>query len=258
MSGVSAAELEQAQANFIAQCESSYYAEWFWFPYQPDAWVNCWKNDGAQADAQPYPTDAQTSVEAAEEYLIQLSTDTAFQLLPGRTQAELFGALAMANLPNNVTIVTPLIDALHFRRGIQNFRVLDMEFEIPIPPLAGDPTQPDWSICQHAWWDVIAAVYGASDAPMRVTLEMRIMGGSDITMAPQYGNSLGTCSIEVLTTLITPEAEWVSFMQNLANRWTSYTDSAGEPLNVRPHWAKQWQQVTIAGQPALDYLRDTA
>ena len=258
MSGVSQADLNQAAANFAAQCEDSYYAEWFWFPYQPDVWVNSWNNDGAKQDARPYPSALETAVEEAEEYLIQLLTESAFRLLPGRTQAELFGSLAMANLPHDVTIVTPLIDALHYRRGIQNFRVLDMEFEIPIPALADDPTQPDWSICQRAWWDAIASVYEAAGAPMRVTLEMRIMGGSGITMAPEYGNSLGTCSIEVLTSLITPTTAWTSFMQNLANRWTSYTDAAGQPLNVRPHWAKQWQQVTIGGQPAVDYLRDTA
>ena len=258
LTGISQADLDQAAANFAAQCENSYYAEWFWFPYQPDAWVNCWNNDGAQEDAQDYPSELETAVEETEEYLIELITDSVFQLLPGRTQAELFGAAAMANLPSGVTIVTPLIDALHFRRGIQNFRVLDMEFEIPVPPLADDPTQADWSICQRAWWDVIASVYAAADAPMRVTLEMRIMGGSDITMAPEYGNILGTCSIEVLTSLITPTTEWNSFCQNLTNRWTSYTDPAGQPLNVRPHWAKQWQQVTIGDQPAVDYLRDTA
>ncbi len=258
LSGVSQADLDQAAANFAAQCENSYYAEFFWFPYQPDAWVNCWNNDGAERDAQPYPSALETSVEEAEEYLIQLITNSVFRLLPGRTQAELFGSLAMANLPSGVTIVTPLIDALHFRRGIQNFRCLDMEFEIPIPSLADDPTQPDWSVCQRAWWDAIASVYAAADAPMRVTLEMRIMGGSNITMAPEYGNSLGTCSIEVLTSLITPTTAWTSFMQDLTNQWTSYTDSAGRPLNVRPHWAKQWQPVTIGGQPAVDYLRDTA
>jgi hypothetical protein len=257
-SGVSPADFEAAAATFAAQCEDSYYAEWFWFPYQPNVWVNCWKNDGAAADSQDYPDAFGTFVEEAEEYLIELVTDGLFGLLPGRTQAELFGSLAMANLPSDVTIVTPLIDALHFRRGIQNFRVLDMEFLIPVPPRVDDPTQPDWSVCQRAWWDAIAAVYAAPDAPMRVTLEMRVMGASEMTMAPEYGNSLGTCSIEVLTSLITPTSDWAAFMQDVSDRWTSYTDPSGRPLNVRPHWAKQWQQVTFGGQPAVDHLRDTA
>ncbi len=75
-----------------------------------------------------------------------------------------------------------------------------MEFEIPIPPRGDDRTRADWSICQRAWWDVIRNVYERADAPLRVALEMRIMGGSDITMAPQHSNPHGTCSIEILPT----------------------------------------------------------
>ena len=36
-------------------------------------------------------------------------------------------------------------------------RVLDMEFEIPIP--AKSDGNPDWSICQRAWWDAVVTVY---------------------------------------------------------------------------------------------------
>ncbi len=83
------------------------------------------------------------------------------------------------------------------------------------------------------------------------------MGGSNVTMAPQHGN-LATCSIEVLTTLITPREEWVAFMQDIADRWTSYSDAGGAPLNVRPHWAKQWQELSFAGKRAVEHLRDVA
>jgi len=78
-----------------------------------------------------------------------------------------------------------------------------------------------------------------------------------VTMAPQNGN-LATCSIEVLTTLITPEGEWVAFMQDIADLWTSYSDAEGVPLNVRPHWAKQWQDVRLQRRPAVEQLRDVA
>jgi len=133
-----------------------------------------------------------------------------------------------------------------------------MEFEIPIPPRADDPTRPDWSICQRAWWHVIRSVYERSDAPMRVALEMRIMGGSDITLAPQHGNRLGTCSIEVLTTLRTPAREWRRFMQDIVDLWMSYKDPDGRPLNVRPHWVKQWQGLTYRDRPAISHLRNRA
>jgi hypothetical protein len=258
MRNISRADLNHARRRFAAQCERAYYAEWFWFPYQQRAWVNCWRNDGARADAQPYPSDQETHLQEMETYLIELETDTAFRRLPGRRQAELFGALAMAGMPSDVSIVTPVSDALHFRRGIHNFRVRDMEFEIPIPPRADDRTRADWSICQRAWWDVIRNVYERADAPLRVALEMRIMGGSSVTMAPQYGNSLGTCAIEILTNRITPHRQWTRFMQDIANLWTSYKDPFGRELNVRPHWAKQWQGVTVHDRPAISYLRERA
>jgi FAD/FMN-containing dehydrogenase len=258
MTGITAADLDAAASGFESQCEDAYYAEWFWFPYQQHAWVNTWHNDGARKDAHRYPGPWQTQVQQTEEYLLQLTAETVFRRLPGRAQAEIFGALASANLPHDVTVVTPLIEALHFRRGIQNFRVLDMEFEIPVPPRADDPSQPDWSICRRAWWDAIQAVYARPDAPMRVALEMRVMGGSDACLAPEHGNDLGTCSIEVLTNLRTSTDQWQSFMQQVTDRWMSYTDPDGRPLNTRPHWAKQWEGLTLRGRPVIDHLRDQA
>jgi hypothetical protein len=258
MRNISRVDLKRARRRFVRHCERDYYSEWFWFPYQPNGWVNCWRNDGAREDAQPYPSESQILAQQMGTSLVQLLTDTEWLQLPGRTQAELFGALAMAGLPSDVTIVTPVIEALHFQRGIHNLRVRDMEFEIPVPPRADDPSRPDWSICQRAWWDVIRNVYERRDAPMRVALEMRIMGGSDITMAPQHGNRFGTCSIEILTNLRTPTREWKRFKQDIANLWLSYKDPDGRPLNVRPHWAKQWQGTTYRGRPAISHLRSRA
>ena len=73
-------------------------------------------------------------------------------------------------------------------------------------------------------------------------LEMRIMGGSSVTMAPQRGNA-ATCSIEVLT----PHAQrdlWQDYAQEVLNTWMDpqkYKDpKSGTRLKTRPHWAKQW------------------
>jgi hypothetical protein len=93
---------------------------------------------------------------------------------------------------------------------------------------------------RKAWWDAILLAYKHSDrCPMRMPLEMRITGGSDIIMAPQRGNALGTCSIEVLT--LQPCASiWKPFAQQVLDAWVSYTDLDGKFLNARPHWAKEW------------------
>jgi hypothetical protein len=123
-------------------------------------------------------------------------------------------------------------------------RVRDMEYQIPIPylkPVPGAPLKPDLSIVQRAWWDVINLVYADSSSPMRLTMELRIMAGSDIIMAPQRGNEWGTASIEVLSL---PDAvadgEWAGFCQKVSDLWMGYKDAEGKLLNVRPHWAKEW------------------
>ena len=117
-----------------------------------------------------------------------------------------------------------------------------MEFEIPIPALASDSSKPDLSIVQRAWWDVIKLVYPEAQdgrSPMRLTMELRITGGSDIHMAPQYGNDHGTASIEILTVPNAVPEEWEAFKQQVADIWMSY-ELGGKKLNARPHWAKEW------------------
>ena len=261
MSGITPAQLAAAWADFVDRCENDYYAEWFWFTFQDKCWINTWKNDGAKADAKDYPGPLEVKLQEWEEYLAGLMIESAiFNALPNETQAKLLGGGAMVALPDDTTIVTPLIDGLHFRRGIQNMRVLDMELEIPIPARTDDPSQPDWSICQKAWWAVIVAVYNrfnsdSSDVPMRLTLEMRIMADSDVLMAPQYGNDFGTCAIEVLTPLNVPADDWQGFMQEIADAWLALTDGNGNLLKVRSHWAKQWQGLEFRGKPILQYIQ---
>ena len=263
MEGISDVDLQQAQREFERQCEQGYYAEWFWFVFEEQGWINCWKNNGSREQAIDYPSPAETWFQEMQNYVGQLVLDfDLFELLPGDVQAKMLAKAAMAVLPSEEKIVTPLIDALHFRRGVQNMRVLDIELEIPIPAREDDETKPDWSVCQRAWWDAIRLVYesakGSDDTPMRLTLEMRVMGGSSILMAPQYGNTLGTCSIEVLTHCNTPTAEWQAFKQKILDAWTAYRDVEGNLLNARPHWAKEWEGLTVHNNPVKEYLRDTA
>jgi hypothetical protein len=120
-------------------------------------------------------------------------------------------------------------------------RCEDLEIEIPIPPSPTDPTKPDYSLIQRAWWDIINLVYKDEDSPMRLLLEMRVMADSNLIMAPQYGNKFGTCSIEVLSIPdVMKDGEWQRFKQAVLDIWMSYTDPDGKLLNARPHWGKEW------------------
>jgi len=258
MHGVTEAKKRKAWDRFVDQCENDYYSEWFWFVFQDECWVNCWKNDGSRDRAEDHPGDVKTRIQEVMEYLAHLANTILFRRLPGRMQAEMMASSAMKALPKDEEIVTPLIDGLHFQRGIQNMRVYDMEFEIPIPGRADDPSKPDWSVCQKAWWDVIRRVYERTDTPMRLTLEMRITGDSNVHMAPQHGNRHGTCSIEILTPENVSRSNWQTFLQQICDAWDSYTDAQGNPLNVRPHWAKEWQGLTMRGKPIIQYLKQDA
>ncbi|EJK76557.1 hypothetical protein THAOC_01673, partial [Thalassiosira oceanica] len=93
------------------------------------------------------PGSTHTKIEQFEAYIMNLANTFFFKQLIPMAQVALICGGAQKSLPNisddRDPIVTPVIDALHFARGIQNIRVRDMEWEIPIPPNAEG--KPDWT-----------------------------------------------------------------------------------------------------------------
>ena len=76
---------------------------------------------------------------------------------------------------------------------------------------------------------------------MRIALELRIMGGSEMVMAPQRGNRFGTASIEVVSSMAAADdGSWGRYSQRVSDRWMALHDPNGKKLDVRPHWAKEW------------------
>ncbi|KAJ7467680.1 hypothetical protein FB451DRAFT_395584 [Mycena latifolia] len=267
------AQMESARKEFVRRARDDYYSEWFWFTYQQKAWVNTWNPVDVEESAVNYPNDVEVFVQWLEGWIGGVLTESAlFNLIPGYWQAQLLATMGMAALPptfgenESLTIKTQLPNALHFRRGIQNMRVRDVEFQIPIPGLPSDPSQPDFSVVQRAWWDAINLVYAPeytgsahTTSPMRLTLELRIMGASDLILAPQRGNTHGTASIEVLTVPDSAaDKEWAGFSQQIADKWMALQDGNGRVLNVRPHWAKEWDGLKMGPEKiaARKFLRE--
>lgn len=250
-------QLDDAVAIFERDARK-FYAEWFWFPYQSECWVNTWDLDGSDPGENIRPTRADVARQNLEAALGVVYERTFLRKLPGRVQARQLARAAMALLPAGEAMPTLLSEALHFRRGIHRLPVRDLEVAIPLPPRPDRRGEPDLRVARAAWWAAIDEVYARlPDAPMRTTLEMRVVGDSDMLLSTQRGNTAGTAHIEVLTNSITPEAEWTAFTQALVDRWALLTDAAGQPLNVRPHWAKEWPAL-LRGRPIVKELRETA
>jgi hypothetical protein len=153
----------------------------------------------------------------------------------------------MLSLPEDHGLKTPIINAFHFTRGVNLFRVKDFEAEIRIPKKPSSD-ELDLSVVQAAWWDTIKIFDSYRQrglCPPNLTLEMRITGGTESVLAPQYEND-ATCSIEVLSTLpLTAEhvQQLKEFNTEVFRAWSSYKDAYGNPLPCRPHWAKEWNNI---------------
>ncbi|KIX01633.1 uncharacterized protein Z518_09359 [Rhinocladiella mackenziei CBS 650.93] len=280
----------QIQHDFETRALNDDYAEWFWFPYSGEVWVNTWKKTDDVSNAVSYPSDVKTILQVFGTIMVNIAQNATTLLrltdfLP-ETQTKLITWLTMKNLDDvgedGQPIKTWVPDALHFQRGVQNIRVMDLEVEFPLQPK--QPTMEngvangvangnvnghvngtvpseqrkaiDFTLVQRAWWDAITTCYSAAkESPQRFPLEMRIMSSSDVTLAPQRGHKLGTCSIEILT-LYAVQNIWQPYAQRVLDKWSSYKDAEGRIVPVRPHWAKEWYGYTVRGRRWEELLKN--
>lgn len=275
------------QEDFEIRALTHDYAEWFWFPYSSEVWVNTWKKTDDLTDAVDYPTNVKTVLQVFGTIMVHVAQNASIllnltQALP-EVQTKLLTWLTMKNLDDigahGKKIKTWVPDAIHFQRGVQNIRVRDLEIEFPLqpkappatPPSRDDQVQPhegttntpsepakpeiDFKLVQRAWWDAILICYQEiKTCPQRMPLEMRIMAGSDVTLAPQRGHALGTCSIEILT-LHNVADIWPAYAQKVLDKWAGYTGTDGRLVPVRPHWAKEWHGYMMRGRPWEQVLK---
>ncbi|KAI1288717.1 hypothetical protein F5Y03DRAFT_379446 [Xylaria venustula] len=252
------------QENFERRANNDFYAEWFWFPYSTKVWVNTWSTDTNTQNVVNYPSHLNVFKQVTGTALMHMGQEIfqkieALQTLPQK-QTAFLSWLAMRYLDerqeNEKPIRTLLPNALHFQRGVQNIRVRDLEVELPLHAKKGTNNERDYTNVQRAWWDAIKACYDHADtSPMRMPLEMRMMGSSDVTMAPQRGNKLGTCAIEILTLKAVADI-WEPYAQKVLDKWVSYKDNDGKQIVIKPHWAKEWYNYKVDGKPWVQKLKN--
>ena len=253
--------------------ENNYYNEFFWFPgngQDQGFWLNAWKNVGDENYVETNLISKTTEdFQVQTSFMFSLSVNvlqSIHEVLPSASDTPLKPLLenifskvsstsAICALPTlKNPKISPLSEALHFQRGIHYTAPQNcMEIQIPVPSFSSD--LPDWSVAAKAWWDIIDIYENEKRNDKRnaqsllFVLEMRIMGDSDILLAPSKGNKHGTVTIEILSTKLIDDQIWEQFMQKLASKILSYKDHNNDLLKSRFHWAKQIpKQFMIDGQ----------
>jgi hypothetical protein len=56
---------QNAVREFERRANEDFYAEWFWFPYSQQVWVNTWETDSSTKDVVEYPSHAKTLYQVA-------------------------------------------------------------------------------------------------------------------------------------------------------------------------------------------------
>jgi hypothetical protein len=63
---------QTAQENFERRANKDYYAEWFWFPYSSQVWVNTWSIDSNTENVVNYPDYAKTWIQVLGTVIMNL------------------------------------------------------------------------------------------------------------------------------------------------------------------------------------------
>jgi hypothetical protein len=80
-------KIAEATKKFEERVENDYYNEFFWFPYQQKAWVNCWNDTPDPKGAKEYPPTWEVWLQWIQNWLGGVIVETKFfKDIPGRWQ----------------------------------------------------------------------------------------------------------------------------------------------------------------------------
>lgn len=96
------AEKDNNVREFERRANEDFYAEWFWFPYSQQVWVNTWKTDTDTKNVVNYPSNAKTLYQVASTAIMNMAQEIgkhihALQVAP-QTQTSLLCRFRSLNL----------------------------------------------------------------------------------------------------------------------------------------------------------------
>lgn len=259
-----------AMAAFLKRVYKTRHYEEFVFPGQTDGYAVSYTEDGERKQAKKFPPTIDADLNAAGEVAAQLMTNSlAFKALSEKSQEALISDFAQFALyaTKKKPFVTSKIDAIHFRGDhVQDFKASDYEFEIGIPKLNPNSQAIEdnlnLEIVMELYWAQLEVYYKYSadkKHPQLLPLELRVNGGSDLTLSAQRGNA-ATCAIEILSLEESklPVDQWHEYVQETIDRWKAIADKYQVPFF--PHLAKQYEGRTVVHNgrrmDMLEYVRE--
>lgn len=197
----------------------------FWWPLSSQFWVKSWTRTDAPITARP----RHSKTERVRSHIEMLAYQQILELqrnVPRSTP--LLSPVTFAFSPSNRDQVLPIVEAIHYRRGIEITRMGCIEVAFKVDP---DFTNVREAIAMC--FNITNRYAAKREYPMNVTLNVRFIHNSTAWLSPAYGEG-HTCYIEVLSRA--KDAEWQRYSGELGREWLSLRGGM-------IHWAKEYAHI---------------
>ena len=197
----------------------------FWWPFQDRFWVKTW-----------HPTEGPITAKPRRNLVENVRSQIECQILrQGLGLLKPFPQLTrplctttFLFTPSHCDQIVDLVEAVHYRRGIERVLTGCVEIAFKIDP---DFSNVKWAI--QLVLDEAKRHAERNQYPFNVTMNVRFIHNSDCLLSPAYGKG-HTCYIEILSHAHQPK--WEAFSGQIAREWLGLT-------HARPHWAKEFRHI---------------
>jgi FAD/FMN-containing dehydrogenase len=197
----------------------------FWWAFCDRLWVKTWDPTDAPITAKPRKSALNRLTDRAGTRALDASL-RALDVFPRLTPA--FCRAAFTATPSDQDRVVEIVEAIHYRRGIENANMGCVEIAFKVDPAFENVK---WAI--RTVFEATNSYAARGEYPMNVTLNVRFIQSSECLLSPAYGEG-HTCYIEILSSA--RNHGWKKFSGEVAQQWLQLP-------HARPHWAKEFRHI---------------
>jgi FAD/FMN-containing dehydrogenase len=217
--------IEETLANLQEWVPAHENLDIFWWPFTDRCWIKQWDPIDAPVTGLPRRSLRDRARSAVEMRLLDAtirSLKWGPQFTPGVCR------VIFPFTPSRRDAIVPLVDAVHYRRGIELFRAGCVEVAFKVD---ADFTNVKWAM--QLVFDQTRAYAARGQYPFNVTMNVRFIKDSHCLLSPAFGDG-HTCYIEILSQ--TKQEEWEAFSADIAREWLTLP-------HALPHWAKEFEHI---------------